>query len=379
MLFYNDSDQPAAKPAVLPEPWDKDRTADFESGARDMSYYKPGKGLQDAVNAALLLRRPLLLTGEPGTGKTELAAHLAWNLGWHSPFKFETKSTSLARDLFYTYDALGHFRAVQIESKQQEQGRQQPQEQTKTVRALDYLTLGPLGLAILLSLPKDELEQRGLWDLLNKGLREHKLEYHGPRCSVVLIDEIDKAPRDFPNDILNELENLYFRLPELKEKQDEKPIKADPEMRPVVVITSNSEKHLPDAFLRRCVYFNIPFPRLAKNLPKEENERSIEDIIDAYARVAPDKLPTDNKFLAQALELFSVLRDEHINMRKRPATAELLAWLHLLHKRFPPARQAAGLRDIPEQELRETLPVLVKVKEDWIEVLPDVLKAWYER
>lgn len=140
------------------------------------------------------------------------------------------------------------------------------------------------------------------------------LVHPGKRRSVVLIDEVDKAPRDFPNDILNELEHLYFRISEL----DNAAIEADPALYPIVVITSNSEKDLPDAFLRRCIFYDIPFPDRAR----------LQQIVE-------QRLPGmagDDEFLAQALELFYQLRSPAAGLRKPPATAELLGWLVVLRQ-----------------------------------------------
>src|SRR5215213_9829512 len=131
--------------------------------------YWADPGLVDAVNVALLLGQPLLLTGQPGTGKTQLACSLAWELGFGKPLKFETKSTNTARDLFYTYDALGRFQA---------------KESGLSVRAVDYLSYGALGLAILLA-----NEEPTVANLLPSGMK-----HGGRQRSVVLIDEIDKAP-----------------------------------------------------------------------------------------------------------------------------------------------------------------------------------------
>src|SRR5262249_18563233 len=134
------------------------------------------------------------------------------------------------RDLFYTYDAISHFRAAQIAD----------------TGALSYITWNALGRAILLSRSTEEIREWLSADFV----------HDGPRRSVVLIDEVDKAPRDFPNDLLNEVEEMFFRVPELKNVR----IDADAKLRPIIVLTSNSEKNLPDTFLRRCVYYNIPFP-----------------------------------------------------------------------------------------------------------------------
>lgn len=264
----------------------------------DPAGYLPDKGLVDAVNVALLLGQPLLLTGEPGTGKTQLAHNLAWELGFGSPLIFETKSSSSGRDLFYGYDTLGRFHAAQTG------------EGSKA--NLDYLTWHALGIAILQSRPKSEVEQ---W--LPKGFH-----HTGPLRSVVLIDEIDKAPRDFPNDLLNEVENLYFRAPELGNAH----IAASEQLRPVLVLTSNSEKNLPEAFLRRCVYYNIPFP----------DKNRLTDIV--MARVGSFE-NSDSPLLSDSLDLFFKLRESGNGLRKRPATAELIGWLITLHEMGAPVSE----------------------------------------
>ena len=194
--------------------------------------YIADDGLVDAVNVALMLRQPLMVTGEPGTGKTMLASSIAWELGLDRPLVFETKSTSTARDLFYTYDTLGRFTAKELS--------------TKAGAPQDYVTFNALGEAIIRSSDPADLEE----------ILPSAYSHPGPRRSVVLIDEVEKAPRDFPNDILNEIERLYFRIPELGNRR----IDANPGYDPVVVMTNNSEKSLPDAFLRRYIFFNIPFP-----------------------------------------------------------------------------------------------------------------------
>jgi MoxR-like ATPase len=254
------------------------------------SGYLPDPGLVDAVNVALLLDQPLLLTGEPGTGKTQLARSVAYELNFGCEV-FETKSTSTARDLFYYYDMLGRFYAAQTG-----QGTQRP---------LDYVTFNALGLAILRSRPEEEVR-----DFLPPGF------VHGGVCrSVVLIDEIDKAPRDFPNDLLNEVENMYFKVPELGNAR----ISAPPEMRPVLVITSNSEKHLPDAFLRRCIFYHIPFP----------DERRLREIV--MSRIGDYFGAPDSALLSDALKFFRDLRASN-SLHKNPATAELIGWLTSLRE-----------------------------------------------
>jgi MoxR-like ATPase len=194
--------------------------------------YIPDPGLVDAVNVALLLGQPLLLTGEPGTGKTQLAHHLAWELGFDPPLRFETKSTSTAGDLFYSYNALARFHAAQSGER--------------AGRGADYLTYHALGEAIVRA-----ADEAAVADVLPTGF-----VHGGRRRSVVLIDEVDKAPAELPNDVLVEVEEMAFRIPELGNPL----VRADPEIAPVLVLTSNSERHLPDAFLRRCAYYHIPFP-----------------------------------------------------------------------------------------------------------------------
>ena len=159
--------------------------------------YMPSDALIDAVNVALSLGQPLLLTGDPGTGKTELASHIAYQFGLVEPLIFTAQTTSTATDLFYKYDALGHF---QYNSVQKE------------------------------PLSKDDLEKRYIhFNALGEAIRRKQR-------LVVLIDEIDKAPRDFPNDILFAIEKLRFVVPELNNKVFE----TDPVKRPIIVLTSNS-------------------------------------------------------------------------------------------------------------------------------------------
>jgi len=303
----------AATPADLP-------IATF-SRRPDPKTYMPDAGLIDAVNVALLLGQPLLLTGEPGTGKTQLAFNLAAELGYPEPLMFETKSYTMSRDVFYTYDTLGRFHAAQTQ-----QGSQ---------RSLDYLTYNVLGKAILLSRAKDDVREWLTADF------EH---YGAARRSIVLIDEVDKAPRDFPNDLLNEIEGMYFKIPEIGNVR----IAATPEMRPIAIFTSNSEKHLPDAFLRRCVYYNIPFPdkdRLARIALAHMNQA----------------ISVNSPFLAQALDLFFTLREAATGLHKKPGTAELVGWLAAMQGMG--AHLDRPLRNQTDS-LKASLPVLVKNVDD---------------
>ena len=295
----------------------------------DPATYVAGPAVVDAVNVALLLDQPLLVTGEPGTGKTQLAYRISYEFGLGRPLKFDTKSTSQARDLFYTYDALGRFNAV---------------SGNVAADPLAYIQFGPLGLAVLLA--SDDPETRRL---IPRALAEDE-----PVRSLVLIDEVDKAPRDFPNDILNEIEHFTFRVQELQNRE----IRAPRHLRPVVVITSNSEKDLPDAFLRRCVFHHIRFPE-----PRE---------LRAILALRLGTEIVSDAFLTQALELFYLLRSGHL--RKKPATAELLGWIVAL-------RRAAPDNPNPLEDpgvVRRTISALVKTVEDEEEALR-LVSQWSQK
>jgi MoxR-like ATPase len=318
--FYSASARRAA-PAELP--------ASPRRLLSDAENYVPDENLCSAVNVALLLGQPLLLTGEPGTGKTQLAYNVSSSLGYGEPLIFETKSTSTARDLFYTYDSLSRFHAAATQ-----QGSQQGK---------DYITYNALGLAILSA--NDEAEVK---EWLPQGF-----EHGGKRRSVILIDEVDKAPRDFPNDILNEVEHMYFRVPELGNKE----FRAKPEMQPVLILTSNSEKHLPDAFLRRCVYYHIPFP---------EPER-----LKLISRERINQFAHGDRMLSDAVDLFLRFRNRE-GLDKKPATGELLVWLLYLLER------GVGVNDSLRQHkavIRESIGALVKTKDDQA-AAQEIVRDW---
>ncbi len=249
--------------------------------------YIADRGLRDAVNVALALGQPLLVTGEPGCGKTQLAASIAYELGLPL-LTFFTKTTSIAADLFYQYDALRRFQDAHFT------------ENRSAADAEAYITYQALGQAILLSQPPEQV----------RGLLPPTLQAAPPTRSVVLIDEIDKAPRDLPNDVLNEIEQMEFRV-----KETGREFKADSKYRPIIVLTSNSEKNLPDAFLRRCIFYHIPFP----------SAEQLAAIIRKRVRDHSDFTP---EFIEHVIAHFEEIRK--LTLKKKPATAELLAWIQVL-------------------------------------------------
>jgi MoxR-like ATPase len=288
--------------------------------------YQADENLRDAVNTALLLDQPLLLTGEPGTGKTQLAEKLAHELGLEL-FKFETKSTSVAQDLFYTFDHVGRFREAQS-----------PGHSATAMDPLNFIEFGALGRAVIQSLPLAEAQSYFPRQNPPAWFRESQR-------AVVLIDEIDKAPSEFPNDALNEIERHFFRIRELAGGLE---VMASEKLRPIVVITSNSEKQLPDAFLRRCVFHHIQ--------PIDESRlRRIAQRRLGRLGVAPGPLLDD------ALKLFFELRKPERDLRKPPTTAEFLAFLAALVTES--GRTAEGRLDT--QQAARWISTLVKAREDF--------------
>ncbi|MFU7528688.1 AAA family ATPase [Qipengyuania sp. ASV99] len=219
--------------------------------------------LKVAVNAAVTLRRPLLVKGEPGTGKTVLAYEISKAIG--APLiEWNIKSTTKAQQGLYEYDAVARLRDGQL-----------GEERVHDIR--NYIKKGKL------------------WEA-----------FTSPELPVLLIDEIDKADIEFPNDLLQELDRMSFDVYETQERIEAKE-------RPVVVITSNNEKELPDAFLRRCFFHYIKFP----------DRETMQAIIDVH-------YPGIQKALVKkAMDIFYELRDVP-GLKKKPSTSELLDWLKLL-------------------------------------------------
>ena len=238
-----------------------------------------------AVNAAITLQRPLLIKGEPGTGKTMLAEEVAGALGvpllqWH------IKSTTKAQQGLYEYDAVSRLRDSQLGD-----------EKVKDIS--NYIVKGVL------------------WQAFEQG-----------KPSVILIDEVDKADIEFPNDLLRELDRMEFHVYETRQT-----VRAV--VRPIVIITSNNEKELPDAFLRRCFFHYIKFP----------DAETMQAIVDVHFPGIKKRL------VSEALNIFFELRDVP-GLKKKPSTSELLDWLKLL------LNEDIDVETLRERDPRKVIPPL---------------------
>ena len=255
------------------------------TGFRSTERYIASRDLEVAVNAAVALQRPLLVKGEPGTGKTVLAHEVAAALGYPL-VEWHVKSTTKAQQGLYEYDAVSRLRDSQLGDP-------------KVADIANYIVRGKL------------------WDA-----------FDADRPQVVLIDEIDKADIEFPNDLLLELDRMQFFVYETRQTVAAR-------HRPVVIITSNNEKELPDAFLRRCFFHYIRFP----------DRPTMERIVDAHYPGLQSDLARE------ALNVFFQVR-EVPGLKKKPATSELLDWLKLLMIEDMPAE---ALRS---QDARVVIPPL---------------------
>lgn len=237
--------------------------------------YLADKGLVQVVNMAIKLERPLLVKGSPGCGKTQLAYSVAHELGLEL-YTWYIKSTSQAKDGLYMIDAIRRLHDAQHRG-----------EDSKLKEIWDYVKFKALGNA-----------------LRNKNQ------------SVLLIDEIDKADIDFPNDLLRELDEKQFEIEELDADDPRRLQKALSS--PIIIITSNDEKELPDAFLRRCLFYYIPFP-------------TREELIDIVnINLMDEKLDMDKELMETAVHRLLEMR-EIKDFRKSPSTSELIDWVKVLH------------------------------------------------
>ena len=265
--------------------------------------YLASPELMSAKEVAEYLNRPLLLSGEPGTGKTKFALYLSETLD-KQLFIFNTKSTSVSRDLFYTYDAIGHFA-----------------EKEKNI--LEFINMEALGRAIVNAYGTEKIKEKLLIDIsgnsqleklrkLSDAEKERIVENFVAGCdgcdSIVLIDEVDKAPRDFPNDILNEIENIEFEIRELNLKISLNKESKETRNKIFVLLTSNFEKNLPEAFLRRCIYHHIEF---------------IEDVENLVKIIGLHVSGTNGDQLKERIaEMLLIRKDDAI--QKKPATSEMI-------------------------------------------------------
>jgi len=271
---------------------------DFFQGSET---YVVTEELKNAVNVSIALQKPLLIKGEPGTGKTMLAESIAEALG--KPLLiWSVKSTTKAQDGLYLYDTVQRLYDSQF-------------GEGNVADIKHYVKLGKLGEA-----------------------------FTAERQVVLLIDEIDKADLEFPNDLLWELDKMEFYVNETKETITAK-------QRPIVIITSNAEKELPDAFLRRCIFHYIEFPDMEK----------MQEIIKVHYG------DMDEKLLFAAMEAFYELREMR-DLQKKPSTSELLDWL-----------QALMISGVSIEKIRTEMPyvgVLLKKNQD-IEVMSEIKEKGY--
>ncbi len=261
--------------------------------------YLTNEALEAAVNCALALEKPLLVRGEPGTGKTQLAEAIAEGLGlelvrWH------IKSTTRAQDGLYVYDTVQRLYDSRFGDGD-----------VRDIKS--YIRLGPVGQA-----------------------------FAAPERRVLLIDEVDKADIEFPNDLLHELDRMRFFISETQEE-----IVAV--HRPVVIITSNNEKELPDAFLRRCVFHFIDFP----------DPELMKKIIEVHHPGLEAEL------VRQTVETFFNLRD--VRLRKRPSTSELIDWIAAL--------KASGVQSVTLDSI-PFLGTLLKKEQDLAALGEHLQRRW---
>lgn len=302
--------------------------------------YLADPGLINAANTALGLELPLLLTGEPGSGKSDFAWVAAHALGLQRPLCCYVRSDTRARDLLYHYDALGRF------------GDAQHGDRKRAEDPRNYIQLRPLGVALMTAASRQ----------------------------VVLLDEIDKAPRDLPNDLLRELDEGYYEIAEIgrgahsgdvfDEENPNIPLcrhmhRQKGARKPFVVVTSNAERQLPEPFLRRCVFYHIPPP---------DPERLLA--------IAERRFNRLNPLIGDLTRIFVALRKhaDQTNLVKPPTTAEMIAWMEALTAVYRPEHVLRSVSEFtaalaqdgklppggPRWVALPGISTLIKLKEDFI-------------
>ena len=280
------------------------KTAQYDG--RKTGFYVAADGVADVVNLAIELGRPILVEGEPGCGKTKLAYSIADELGLGEVVKIAVKSTSRAQDLLVRMNALRRLQDAQ----------RRDDESAKYV--WPYLSLGPLG------------------EVIRRGERR-----------VVLIDEIDKADIDFPNDLLDVLEDFSFQVEDLPLEEEAasraresgfgRTVHGNRDALPIVVITSNREKRLPEPFLRRCLYVRVTFPTRP------------EDLRDIVLKNTPGSLEQlrDDVLNAAVVAFLKVRQRALGHTQKPPTTSELIDWVRILHWKGTTPEQLAAADAAP--------------------------------
>ena len=298
------------------------RPPEFLSSHRQAALrYQPSEALLLAINMALHTGSPLLLTGEPGTGKTQAAAFVG--VYFDIPvYTFLVKSTSTAQDLMYEFDAVGYLHWAQVAAHEPAaeiashppDSRQSPTSIAAETQAIRHRFL----------------HKRALWEA-----------YETDGDAVVLIDEIDKAPRDFPNDLLHELDQHSFPHP----FDHTKPIQPICGRPPIVIVTSNEERRLPDAFLRRCIFHRIELTEDLVEAAVESMARATHGDSEGVGTGFPNLDPVARA--AARARFWEIRQLQEID--KKPSTAELLTWLCILSARRVDTStlERSGLRQLP--------------------------------
>ncbi len=288
---------------------------------RSAERFQPSQELLNAINAALLTRTPLLLTGEPGTGKTQVAWYLAHYFDIDL-FEYQVHSNSQAKDMRYDFDAVAYLRDAYLA---QYQGTGKPAENTTRTNNQEHFH-----------------DPRNNPTYLKKGALWRAYEHREP-C-VLLIDEVDKAPRDFPNDLLQELDQNRFEHPFNQGEY------VTSKNAPILILTSNGERRLPDAFLRRCMVHQIKL-----------DDQLLKAILESWKDQFPSVLQESDQaaLQAEALAVFREIRS--LPLSKKPGTAELLLWISVLSTQGRTANDL--IHPMP------ALASLVKDNDDYVQVM----------